>query len=219
VGEHEKTERSRILSPLERISEILFGLIMALTFTGALSAATAGQEEVRTMIFGAIGCNLAWGLVDGVMYLLNALTERGLAIRTFERLRRTQDPAEGQTIIADALPPVVASLLSPAELESMRQKIARMPAPARPRLRLPDYVGALAVMLIVFLSTFPLVIPFLVVGETLRAMRLSNAVALVMLAILGYRLGRYGGYQPIVTALSMVGIGVSLVLITMALGG
>ena len=219
MGEHEKTERSRILSPLERISEILFGLIMALTFTGALSAATAGQEEVRTMIFGAIGCNLAWGLVDGVMYLLNALTERGLAIRTFERLRRTQDPAEGHAIITDALPPVVASLLSPAEMESLRQKIVRMPAPPRPRLRLPDYLGALAVMLIVFLSTFPLVIPFLVVGETLRAMRLSNAVALVMLAILGYRLGRYSGYSPVLTALSMVGIGVSLVLVTIALGG
>ena len=102
---------------------------------------------------------------------------------------------------------------------SLRQKIARMPAPPRPRLRLPDYVGALAVMLIVFLSTFPLVIAFLFVGETLRAMRLSNIIALIMLAILGYRLGRYGAYQPILTALSMVGIGVSLVLITMALGG
>jgi VIT1/CCC1 family predicted Fe2+/Mn2+ transporter len=219
VSENGKSERSRILSPLERISEILFGLIMALTFTGALSAATAGHEEVRTMIFGAIGCNLAWGLVDGVMYLLNALTERGLAIRTFERVRRTQDPAAGHAIIADALPPVVASLLSQAELESIRQKIARMPAPPRPRLRLTDYVGALAVMLIVFLSTFPLVIPFLFVPETLRAMRLSNTVALIMLAILGYRLGRFGGYKPIVTALSMVGIGVSLVLITIALGG
>ena len=82
-----------VLDPIERLSEILFGLIMALTFTGALSAATAGHEEVRTMIFGAIGCNLAWGLVDGVMYLLDALTERGVAVRTFERLRRTQDPA------------------------------------------------------------------------------------------------------------------------------
>jgi len=101
----------------------------------------------------------------------------------------------------------------------LRQKIVRLPAPSRPRLRGHDYLGALAVMLIVFLSTFPLVIPFLVVGETLRAMRLSNAVALVMLAILGYRLGRHAGYSPVLTALSMIGIGVSLVLITMALGG
>ena len=54
-----------VLDPIERISEILFGLIMALTFTGTLSAASAGRAEVREMLLGAIGCNLAWGLVDG----------------------------------------------------------------------------------------------------------------------------------------------------------
>src|SRR5262245_65787246 len=155
---------------------------MALTFTGALSAATAGHEEVRTMIFGAIGCNLAWGLVDGVMYLLDALTERGVAVRTFERLRRTQDPAEGRGIVAEALPSVVASVMSQAELDSLRQKIVRLPAPARPRLRLHDYLGALAVMLIVFFSTFPLVIPFLVVGAVMLASTLSGAVRHGLLA-------------------------------------
>jgi hypothetical protein len=37
----------RILDPVERISEVLFGLIMVLTFTGSLSAAEAGRAEVR----------------------------------------------------------------------------------------------------------------------------------------------------------------------------
>ena len=51
----------RVLEPIERISEVLFGLIMVLGFTGSLSAAQAGRSDVRTMLFGAIGCNLAWG--------------------------------------------------------------------------------------------------------------------------------------------------------------
>lgn len=51
----------RVLDPMERLSEVLFGLIMVLTFTGSLGAATAGREEIRTMLIGAIGCNLAWG--------------------------------------------------------------------------------------------------------------------------------------------------------------
>jgi hypothetical protein len=58
----ERGGRERILDPLSRISEILFGLIMALTFTGTLSAVTADREEIRTLLFGAIGCNVAWGL-------------------------------------------------------------------------------------------------------------------------------------------------------------
>ena len=36
-----------LLDPIDRNSEILFGLFMVLTFTGTLSAATAGREEVR----------------------------------------------------------------------------------------------------------------------------------------------------------------------------
>ena len=67
---------SRLLDPVQRISEILFGLIMAVTIVGSLSIAASGREEVRTVLVAALGCNLAWGLVDAVMYLLNTLTER-----------------------------------------------------------------------------------------------------------------------------------------------
>ncbi len=49
----------RALEPIERISEGLFGLIMVLTFTGSLSIATAGRDDVRAMQLGALGCNLA----------------------------------------------------------------------------------------------------------------------------------------------------------------
>lgn len=69
--------RERILDPLSRVSEVLFGLIMALTITCTISAAEAGRNELRTVLFGAIGCNVAWGIVDGAMYLLNVLTTRG----------------------------------------------------------------------------------------------------------------------------------------------
>jgi len=57
ITENEK--RTPVLDPIDRVSEIIFGLIMALTFTGALSTATAGREEVRTMMMTALGCNLA----------------------------------------------------------------------------------------------------------------------------------------------------------------
>jgi hypothetical protein len=50
---------TRVLDPLERFSEIVFGLIMVLSFTCALSVAEAGREGVRAMFIGAIGCNLA----------------------------------------------------------------------------------------------------------------------------------------------------------------
>src|SRR5512137_3180012 len=70
------TESKRLLDPIDRISEILFGLLMAVTIVGSLSIATAGRDEVRTVLIAALGCNLAWGLVDAVMYLVRRLTEK-----------------------------------------------------------------------------------------------------------------------------------------------
>jgi hypothetical protein len=51
----------RILDPMDRISEVLFGLIMALTFTSTLGVVTADNIRLRTMLVAALGCNLAWG--------------------------------------------------------------------------------------------------------------------------------------------------------------
>jgi len=64
----------RVLEPVERISEILFGLIMALTITGdAVSVATSDHFQIRTMLLAALACNLAWGIIDGGMYLMARL--------------------------------------------------------------------------------------------------------------------------------------------------
>src|SRR3954462_3058147 len=69
-----------VLSPVDRVSEMLFGLLMALTFTGAVSVAESGNAAIRTMFIAALGCNLAWGLVDAVMHLVRTITERGRLI-------------------------------------------------------------------------------------------------------------------------------------------
>jgi hypothetical protein len=71
-----KAESNRALEPMSRLSETLFGLIMVLTFTCSLSVANVGREDVRLMLIGALGCNVAWGLIDGWFYLMNSLAEK-----------------------------------------------------------------------------------------------------------------------------------------------
>src|SRR5512134_976507 len=97
----------RVLEPHERISEVLFGLIMVLTFTGSLSVAEAGRSEIRTMLIGALGCNLAWGLIDGIMYLMACLSDRAQRIRTLLGVRKAANPEAAHRVIAAALPPAV----------------------------------------------------------------------------------------------------------------
>jgi VIT1/CCC1 family predicted Fe2+/Mn2+ transporter len=91
--------------------------------------------------------------------------------------------------------------------------------PARAKLHREDFVGALSVLVIVFASTFPIVIPFMIFEETVKALRVSNAVALFLLFAGGYRLGKFAGYRPWLMGISLTGIGIILVLVTIALGG
>jgi hypothetical protein len=210
----------RVLDPIDRVSEVLFGLIMVLTLTGSLSIAEVGQEDIRTMLIGALGCNLAWGIIDGVLYLMGCMGEKGRALLTWRAVRRASDPLKAQKLIADALPPVIASILQPAELEMMNQRLKELPEPAeRSRLAHEDWRGAVGVFFLVFLSTFPVVIPFMVMKNALLALRISNAIAIAMLFMTGYTFGRITGRRPWATGISMVVLGAILVGITMALGG
>jgi len=213
-------ERERLLDPVARMSEVLFGLIMVLTFTGTLDVASAGNEDVRTLLIGTIGCNFAWGVVDAVMYLISELTERGRNLVTVRAVQAAATPEQAHQVIADALPPVVASIMTNSELESLRRGLLAMRAvPARPSLERNDWFRALAIFLLVFLSTFPVVVPFMIFKEVQLAMRASNAVAITLLFGVGYVLARYAGFRPILTGTSMVVLGVVLVAIAIALGG
>ena len=210
----------RVLDPYDRVSEVLFGLTMVLSFTGSLSVAEAGRDDVRTMLIGALGCNLAWGIIDGVLYLMGCLAERARNLAMLRSVRQAADPLTAGRIIIETLPAPVASVLEPAELESLRERLRQLPEPSgRARLRREDWRGAVAVFLLVFLSTFPVVIPFLFMENVRPALRLSNAVAIAMLFVCGWAFGRIVGRRPWVMGISMVALGGLLVGLTMALGG
>jgi len=214
-----KSSRS-VLDPYDRVSEVLFGLIMVLTFTGSLSVAEAGRDDVRTMLIGALGCNLAWGIIDGVLYLMGCLAERGRDLVTARAVRRAADPKLAQDIIRNALPAPIASVIEPPELETLRHRLAQRPEPdARASLRRDDWMGALGVFLLVLCSTFPVVIPFTFMENARVALRLSNAIAITLLFGCGWAFGRIVGRRPWLMGISMVVLGGVLVGLTMALGG
>jgi len=207
----------RILDPIDRVSEVLFGLIMVLTFTGSLSVAEAGREDVHAMLVGALGCNLAWGIIDAVLFLMGCLAEKGRGLLAFRAARRATNAGD---LIADALPPRIASVLEPTELESIRLRLRQLPEPPKyARLDRADWLGAAGVFLLVFLCTFPVVIPFFFMQSAGPALRVSNVIAIAMLFLTGYAFGRLAGHRPWMWGISMIGLGMILVGLTIALGG
>jgi hypothetical protein len=216
----EASTREQVLSPVDRVSEMLFGLFMALTFIGAVSVAGAGREEVREMFIAALGCNLAWGLVDAVMFLVRTITDRGRLITLVRSVRTAADADTGVRLIEGALSRVAAGLVSSAEIEAMRQRILALPeVPARPRLKWSDAGGALGIFLLVVVATFPVVLPFAFIQDVGTATSVSRGISLVMLFFGGLALGRYAGYGSWRVGLMMVGLGTALVIAINALGG
>jgi len=213
------SERERLLDPVDRISEILFGLIMAVTIVGSLSIATAGKDEVRTVMMAALGCNLAWGLVDAVMYVVRTATERSRN-RTLGRTIAGSDPDVARRLIAEALPPPVARIAGPEELEGMRRRLAALPGDERGVVRPRDFLEAFGIFVMVVIATFPVVIPFLLLDDARAAMHWSQATTLAMLFLAGWGLARHAGYRrPLYTGIAMAVFGAVLIAVVKALGG
>src|SRR5262245_47120667 len=112
-----------LLDPIDRSSEILFALIMVLAITGSISAAEARREDIRTMLIGALGCNIAWGIVDAVIFLMAGITERGRGLRMLREVRSASDAVEAHRVIVAVLPPVIASVMDSASVESLRLRL------------------------------------------------------------------------------------------------
>ncbi len=212
-------ERRRLLNPVDRISEILFGLIMAVTIVGSLSIATAGRDEIGTVMWAALGCNLAWGLVDAVMYVVRTVTER-TRNQTLARRIAQAEPNDAHGLIAQALPDHIAALVGADELEGMRRRLLELQVDRLGVVRPRDFLEAFGVFVMVVLATFPVVVPFLLTDDAAKAMHWSQAVTLVMLFLAGFAFGRYSGYpKPLRPGLGMAVFGAVLIAAVKALGG
>jgi VIT1/CCC1 family predicted Fe2+/Mn2+ transporter len=213
-------KREPILNTVDRVCELCFGLFMALTFVGAVKAVTAGEEAGYKMFLTALGCNLAWGLADAVMYLVRTLADRGQRLKLTLTVQREQDRAVAVRALRDALPDKLESLVEDADLERIRARLAAVSTlPPRANFVLDDFVGALGIFLLVVLGTFPVALPFLVVKDLKMALVASRVLTLVILFIAGFALGRYTGAGAMKAGFAMVALGVLLTMAIIALGG
>ena len=211
----------RNLDPAARLGEILFGLIMALGITGAVRL---GREEAdnHALFVGIFGCNLAWAIVDGVMYVLTALFERARKARLVRDVlgAATEETALRQ-IGRELDGPLMAVTTPEDRLQLHRSVLAVL---RRGKLGVPgvhraDLLGGVAVALLIVLATFPIIVPYLVVPDPNVAVRVSNAIALTLLFLLGVRWGQIVGGRPVRIGAGLTLIGLVLVLVTIVLGG
>jgi len=215
-----KEKNENALDPIDRISEVLFGLIMVLTFTGSISVASDGRAEIRELLWAALGCNLAWGIVDAVMYLMSSILSRGHGIAVLKKIKLIQDKLASRDLLKDELPPLVSAILEPDEIDNLNDRLIKIDMlPLKKEKTISDLRAALIIFLLVFTCTFPVALPFIFLTNTALALRMSNGIALFILFFGGISVGKYSGFQPFWTGTILMLLGIILVAITMALGG
>jgi len=209
-----------VLDTVDRVSELCFGLFMALTFVGTVSAATAGEDAGQKMLYTALGCNLAWGLADALMFLVRTLTNRGRRLMLALAIRNAPDADAGRRVLRDALPKFMRLLVSDENLEPIRMRLASTTdLPDRPRFVQGDFLGALGIFIIIVLSTFPVALPFIIFRDGPTALLVSRVLTLLMLFCCGLALGRHAGWGPWKAGFAMMVFGVLLTMAIIALGG
>src|SRR4051812_1054914 len=133
------------LDPVDRLGEAVFGLIMSLGFIGACRLELE-QADNRSMLIGVFGCNLAWAIVDGVMFVFAALFERGLRARLVRRLRDSTSEDEALQHVADEFDERIESLTTPEERQRIYLGVLELArrAPATPAtVRRQDIFGGI----------------------------------------------------------------------------
>jgi len=223
---------ARALNPVDRLVQAIYSILIVLTFTlaaqalyaeGAFSQASSEVNWVRQLLVATFGCALAWGLIDGVMYILASHFERDQAQRLLQMLRDAKSAGAGRELTAEEVEESYAAF---AELPGRQALYDAMYRQLRDvqleptHLQKQDLSGTFGVVVVAVGTALPMLVPLaLLQGEPWLAVRLSNLIACAMLFWLGYSWAAYSGGRPIFTGLLLLIVGLGMVAIAIPLGG
>src|SRR5262245_29702645 len=214
----------RYLDPGESLGEVLGGLIMALTFTlGARLLTADGPLEAHQLAVAVVGCNVAWGVIDATLFVLNSLFYRSRHARFFHALKDIRGEADALAAVEEEFgledEPLAVHPDDRARLYRSLLALSVRATPVRAGVRREDFVAALIVFGLVSATAVPGVIPLLLLTDANLALHVSNWVLIVLLFVVGYWWGRYTTAPPWRVGLTAMLLGVFMVSVAVAMGG
>jgi hypothetical protein len=222
---------NHLLDPIDRLSEAVYSILIVLTFTLAYSIfRRSGDPEAvawigygHELFFAVLGATIAWGVIDGIMYALMSLFERGERHRLLYQLQTAVTETEGVAIVGEELDHILEPITSDAQRQALYQEVFANLRQGEPRpvgLQRDDLVGAAGSALVAVAAVAPSLVPLYLLSDNLTlAIRVSNAISFIVLFALGHSWGRHTGANPWKTGLALAAIGLLMVLIAIPLGG
>jgi len=196
-------------------------MVLTVTLTAGFSVAD-GKRGVRQLLLAAIGTNVAWGIIDAAMYIMNSMVVRRGKIRLVKAVQRAPDAKTALLLVKDRVEPELQELIGPEKAEAFSKSVLPHIVGAQIIERIltkEAFYGALASFWLVFVSCLPAAIPFLIFSEPQVALRVSNFLLIAGLFYVGQKWAAYAGKNRVAVGLAMVAIGLALVGVAILFGG
>jgi hypothetical protein len=214
----------KYLDQATSLSEVLFGLIMTLTFTlgAGLIIEEEGREGARQLLIATIGCNIAWGIIDGALYLAGQLFDRGRLRKVRVMVQDASSDGVASEMVAGEFDPLLEHVTTETERDDLYSRVVKnirsSPVAANPITK-ADVMGALASFWLVFFASLPAAVPFMLMDDAYTALRVSNFILVGLLFFTGYRWAKYTLGRPWIVGFCFLIAGLAMVWIALMLGG
>lgn len=208
------------LEPSERYLEVMFGVIMALSFTSAVSVSHQGSASIEHLLWATLSCNVAWGIIDGLTFLIKAIISRSRKRFEYFMIRNAKTKEEGLKLAREQLQVFVSIIIPDEQVHHLYEKIMTLPPPPKNYLfNRVELKSAALIFLINFLCTLPVALPFLLMSDAVYAKLVSDFICLVILFHCGYALAKYAAFRPLLGGFGMVLLAAGFFVLTELLGG
>jgi len=214
---------ARHLTAGERLGELLFGLIMTLTFTLTAGFVVGeGRDAARELLIATIGCNIAWGIIDGGLLILGRVFDRGRAARIGRAIRTTSDERHAMAAVATEMDEILEHVTAPQARQDLYRHVVgqvRTSPGQRTGVRREDWLAAFSVFWLVVFASFPAALPFVFIEDAWLALRVSNGILITLFFVIGWQWAGYTTIKPWRAATSLTLFGMAMVGAAIALGG
>ena len=218
------------LYPHERLVEILYGLVIALTITSAIRVVTGGGTlNINLMVETSLGAGAAWGIIDAMLYILVVIFQKHRYTRIASKISSARDESEALATIQDDLEDSLVGTLDAEDQKSVyrlvlhaQRRSSKASYTHQPKfivIAREDIFGAIQVFLAMLMATLVVIVPLWLIGPPHLAVLASNIVAIVALFTVGYTWARHTNIRKTLFGLALVSLGIAIVGISSVLGG
>lgn len=219
------------ISPTQAAVEFFYGLLMAMTLSNTLRLALFGSSA-STVVFivsvAIIGCNTAWGIADGAVSMLTSHFQNMYHYRKAMQIKEGRDNEAARVLASEVLFETFTDMQDDLLDEETRKRMVDVAIMAikrkeivKPGLGRSQWMVAVWCVILNVTAALPFIAIYqlaLFVDLNLVTF-LANVTGAALLFFLGRFLDRRLGDGNGQTGVVMVGLGMLMLAIIVALGG